>query len=723
MSHAMNVPCRIVVALILATSLRMSLVTDAVLAAEKPIQGRALLVGCTKYDHLEPSLHLQGPANDVALMRSLLIERFAFPAERIVSLTELTGRADVRPTRANIEREFQRLGREALPGEPIVIFLAGHGSQQPDQDPSPDDPEPDGRDELFLPADIQGWDGRAGRVPNAIVDDELRAWLSAIEKRGSAVTVIVDACCSGTMTRGVGERVRQIPPGLLVPLDELSKADARAIRTRSSAGTDATRGGEATRGGRPTEMMLDTPSVVAIYASQSSETTVEKLLPADGKDRKPHGLLTYTISQILSRSTEPMTCRELVQQVQTQYAGWGRSSPTPMIEGRDRDRELFGLTVWPDRSRIILSKTPRGWTINAGILHGVTQNSLLAIFPVGTSRTNEAVGHVRVQVARTVDADVVPCLTDGQPATTALPDSGRCELVFVDAGDLRLRTAITHEATADPAWLRRCQVALQPEALFKQHVRLVRLVESASEADWLVRIGERDVWLIPAVSGVPGEGDVSHSPLNSIGPKPLSDSMVEWLGPALERIARAANLKQLAAQEETTSRQGNAVRIELQIEHALSSQPADTPRHPTLRDGEKLTIRVKNPCSFPVDVTLLVIDRQSGIDALFPQQGEINRLQPGDSFPVSTRVVAESRGLEHLVAIAVKAERDVIDFSCLAQPNLNALKTRGTTATSLASPLGQLLDHAVFAGSPTRGLKKPAIKAHSLQLLTWEIQP
>ena len=217
MSHAMNVPCRIVVALILATSLRMSLVTDAVLAAEKPIQGRALLVGCTKYDHLEPSLHLQGPANDVALMRSLLIERFAFPAERIVSLTELTGRADVRPTRANIEREFQRLGREALPGEPIVIFLAGHGSQQPDQDPSPDDPEPDGRDELFLPADIQGWDGRAGRVPNAIVDDELRAWLSAIEKRGSAVTVIVDACCSGTMTRGVGERVRQIPPGLIAP--------------------------------------------------------------------------------------------------------------------------------------------------------------------------------------------------------------------------------------------------------------------------------------------------------------------------------------------------------------------------------------------------------------------------------------------------------------------------------------------------------------------------
>ena len=470
-------------------------------------------------------------------------------------------------------------------------------------------------------------------------------------------------------------------------------------------------------------MMLDTPSVVAIYASQSSETTVEKLLPADGKDRKPHGLLTYTISQILSRSTEPMTCRELVQQVQTQYAGWGRSSPTPMIEGRDRDRELFGLTVWPDRSRIILSKTPRGGTINAGILHGVTQNSLLAIFPVGSSRTNEAVGHVRVQVARTVDADVVPCLPDGQPATTALPDSGRCELVFVDAGDLRLRVAVTHKTTADPAWVRRCQIALQPDALAKQHVRLVRLVESASDADWLLRVGERDVWLIPAASGEPGEGDVSHSPLNSIGPKPLNAATVEWLGPALERIARAANLKQLAAQEETSSRQGNAVRIELQLEHASSSQAADTPKRPTLRDGEKLTIRVKNPCSFPVDVTLLAIDSQSGIDALFPQQGEINRLQPGDSFPVSTRVVAESRGLEHLVAIAVKAERDVIDFTCLAQPNLNTLKTRGTSTTSLASPLGQLLDHAVFADSPTRGLKKTAIKAHSLQLLTWEIQP
>ena len=714
----MNVPCRIVVALIIVTSQGMSLVINAVLAAEKSVPGRALLVGCTKYDHLEPSLHLQGPANDVALMRALLVERFAFPAERIVSLTESSGRADLRPTRANIEREFQRLGREALPGEPIVIFLAGHGSQQPDQNPSPNDPEPDGLDELFLPADVKAWDGRVGQVPNAIVDDELRAWLHVLEQRRSAVTVIVDSCHSGTMTRGIGERVRQIPRGVLVPLDELSKVEERTARMRPSVGI------EKTRGARKAEELLDAPSVVAIYAAQSSEATVERLLPADGEDRKPHGLLTYTMCQILSRSSQPMTCRELVQCIQTQYAGWGRSSPTPMIEGKDRDRELFGLAVWPERSRIILSKTSRGWSINAGILHGVTQNSVLAVFPFGEGRANDAIGHVRVQIARTVDADVVPCKADGQPVTTDLPENGRCELVFVDVGDLLLRVAVSGEATADPEWVRRFNDVLQSESLAKRQVRLVRWMESASEADWLVRISEQDLLLIPAESGLASGGKAILRPLNSIGPKPLNLSTEEWLGPALERIARAANLKRLAAGESTSTRSGDPVRIELQIERVASSQQLEISKRITLQNDEQITIRVGNPCQFPVDVTLLCIDSQCGINALFPQQGEINRLQPGDSRSVSTKVVAETRGIEHLVTIAVKADREVVDFTCLTQPSLDSLKTRGNSAAmSFTSPLGQLLKHAVFADSPTRGLKRTAVKAHCLQLLTWEIQP
>src|SRR5690349_15304250 len=60
-------------------------------SAVKSLGKRALLVGVTRYDHLAHDLHLAGPANDVRLMRRLLQERYGFPAEGIVSLSEDEG--------------------------------------------------------------------------------------------------------------------------------------------------------------------------------------------------------------------------------------------------------------------------------------------------------------------------------------------------------------------------------------------------------------------------------------------------------------------------------------------------------------------------------------------------------------------------------------------------------------------------------------------------------
>ena len=692
---------------------------DSLIADEVKSRGRALLIGCTKYDHLDSSLHLQGPGNDVLLMRDLLCTRFGFTAERVVILAESVGQAESRPTRANIEREFRRLGREAVAGEQVLIFLAGHGSQQPDLNPSADDPEPDGLDEIFLPADVKGWDGSIGQVPNAIVDDEFRVWLAEIEQRQAAVTVIMDACHSGTMTRGVDERVRELPPGVLVPTEVMRKAQAQAVRDN----TVTTR--EKSRGGRTPEVGFDATSVVAIYAAQSSEVTVEKLLPAEGQDRKPYGLLTYTMNQILIRSTRPMTYRELVRQIQTQYVGAGRTFPTPMIEGKDRDREVLGLSVLPDRARIKLTKTARGWTINAGVLQGISQDSILSVFAAADDTKQDAtkpLGHVRVQLARTVDAEVVPCEFDDRPAVKDLPDGAPCELAYVDAGDLRLRFAISPNGAATNAtWVQRLKTELQLDSMVGKPLRLVRLVEKESEADWIVSVREQDVILVPAESGASA---TDAKPQAAFGPKPLGPATAEWVGSALERIARATNLKKLAARESEETPRGEEIRIELSVERMGASPQASPSERLTLRDGDQMTIRMKNPCRFPVDVTLLTIDTAYGIQALFPEQGEINRLQPGDSVPFTAEVVAESRGLEHVVAIAVKADGEVVDFTSLTQPSLEKVRTRGGAGNrSLESPLGELLKHAVFAEGKTRGVKRTAVKAHRLQLLTWEVEP
>src|SRR5262245_59571847 len=128
-------------------------------SGKDPTPGRrhALLVGVTRYPALPPKFQLEGPANDVELLRRTLGERFGFPAADIVILTE-PGRPQRRPTRSNIQREFRRLAAAARPGDQVVILLSGHGSQQPESDPpDPVHPEADGLDETFLPADVGPW--------------------------------------------------------------------------------------------------------------------------------------------------------------------------------------------------------------------------------------------------------------------------------------------------------------------------------------------------------------------------------------------------------------------------------------------------------------------------------------------------------------------------------------------------------------------------------------
>jgi hypothetical protein len=71
----------------------------------------------------------------------------------------------------------------AGPGDHVVVLLAGHGSQQA-ADPDPTDAEPDGLDEIFLPADAMAGISQLAAWANAIVDDDIRQWVNAIRKQG-----------------------------------------------------------------------------------------------------------------------------------------------------------------------------------------------------------------------------------------------------------------------------------------------------------------------------------------------------------------------------------------------------------------------------------------------------------------------------------------------------------------------------------------------------------
>ncbi|HEY2827166.1 MAG TPA: caspase family protein [Pirellulales bacterium] len=129
----------------------------------------ALLVGCTKYFNHE-GWQLEGPANDVQLLREVLTKHFGFESANITTLVD--GIDDQHsPTKANIRREFENLAARAHDRDQIVVLLSGHGSQQPEQDSTaPSDHKLDGLDEIFLPADAGEWDEGQHSVTNVILD-------------------------------------------------------------------------------------------------------------------------------------------------------------------------------------------------------------------------------------------------------------------------------------------------------------------------------------------------------------------------------------------------------------------------------------------------------------------------------------------------------------------------------------------------------------------------
>jgi Caspase domain len=689
----------------------------------------ALLVGVTKYPNLEKRFELQGPANDVLLMRDLLLKHFGFRPEDIVVLAEHQG-PDRLPTRANIEKEFKRLATAAQSGDQVVILLGGHGSQQP-EDPNSKDPEPDGLDEIFLPRDVGKWDGATGKVKNAIIDDELGDWLKAIQAKKASVWIVFDACHSGTMTRGVNEHVRQANPdqALGVPKEALQKArEDAARRDAAKPKTEATRGG----GPPPARPQNATPGgVVAFYACQDTEVTVEQDMPANSADARPYGLLTYTLVQVLTKAAEagsrPLTYDELAQRIQAHYASLGRTSPTPLIEGRneERDREVLGTKVWAGRSKILLERKGSTLGVTAGALHGLTTGSVLAVYPrPGDKGDDKMLGHVRITRLKTLDAEVEPCAYDDVPARAELPAGGRCEVVFVDYGSQRLRIA------ADPAddtgkpltAAQRKQLSDALARVTADKVLPVEIVPDLAKADWLLRLRAGQMHLLPAAEWSRAGSDAGKPPL--FGPYPADEDLKK----SLDQIARIEALKKLAGASSEGGSSGDAVKVDVEIlrfENEADKKGTLLARGNdglTVYEGDIVGLRLRNPNRFAVDVTVLYITSDYGLVSMYPEGGQINRLLPDAADLTARNQISPPFGLENIVVVAVKAKVQTkpADFSFLAQPPLTRVSER---AVDKQSPLEQLVKTAAFGQGNTRGIRRTAAAEYSLRLTPWRVVP
>lgn len=144
---------------------------------------KALLVGINTYKDAE----LRGCVNDVVLMYKIISEKFGFDRKNIQVLT------DYEATKQNIVCGIKNLVKGTNPGDTIFFQYSGHGSQVVVDDWTNND-EPDGRDEIICPIDLN-WN-------DPLRDNQLGAFFKLLPK-GVKVLVLLDSCNSGTGLRNV----------------------------------------------------------------------------------------------------------------------------------------------------------------------------------------------------------------------------------------------------------------------------------------------------------------------------------------------------------------------------------------------------------------------------------------------------------------------------------------------------------------------------------------
>ena len=134
---------------------------------------RALLIGINQYDVQEDSsygwLPLNGCVNDVELQKELLIYRFGFAPQDIVTLTDLAA------TRNNIADAItEHLVAQTLPDDLVMIHFSGHGSRL-------------GKYNTLVPVDS----GLPKNLLHDITEQEWQGWLQAIAT--DQVLCVIDA--------------------------------------------------------------------------------------------------------------------------------------------------------------------------------------------------------------------------------------------------------------------------------------------------------------------------------------------------------------------------------------------------------------------------------------------------------------------------------------------------------------------------------------------------
>ncbi len=627
----------------------------------------ALVIGVSDYFHLDADL--RGPANDTGLVTQMLVDRGVAPAQIRLLASDGSRHADgvaiyAAPTRAAIMAELDRLAQTAQAGDTVFFYYSGHGSQAPDQNGD----EAGGYDEILLPADATGWKGAIGAVENAIVDDELSTRFQTILDRGAQMVAVLDACHSATGFRALGEQsaaARYVDPVALgIPQADLP----------NDAGPTA----PPLRG-----------EYAFLYSSQSNQRSFEYPLGDAADPGNWYGDFTQSLMSVLS-SQAHLNWQQALQAATDGMARNGPAAQSPDGEGTLMQAGVFGTASPATRF------ATQGDQLSAGLLHGLAEGAQVAVYDSLTAETPVATATLTALAANGAT------LHTDQP----LPETGYA--------------AVTRPGLPQPI---RMATPIRADAMDgKDYAALQALLASLAQADALegVRLNAADFDMQPylvdgtlALAGRDGvldpQGPGSSPRLDLRGAEYPALALSDFL----ERAARTIRLRQALALAESGSSGGFSL-FSTGIGQSLSRVPGNPLSDGACADPEtdaqdvsdpvsvnqcdQLWLTLKNSDLTAQDVTVLYVDRDYRITAIWPEPGLSNRVAFGETQEIGMLIQnppgpdgTPRAGVEELIVISTPARdgEPRTELTALADP----VQTRDLSGTggALQSYLGAAL--------------------------------
>lgn len=368
-------------------------------------------------------------------------------------------------TANGIRAALEMLKNSCKEGDKVIIHYGGHGTQLRDQLGGD---EADTLDEALVPYDAPLLKGSKITQSNLFIrDDEIGTYLDALRKKvgyTGHVLILIDACYSGTMSRGQArlrtDNTQSVSPPTNPQTDNLNPSEwfelPAALR---ASGQNST--------------------VVMITGAEANQTHYE----VRDSDKKSVGPLALYFSQEIALINEQSTYLSLFKSM---IERWNPTRQKPTIEGNKNARLLGGDLVLPTWFTRVKLESQR-FLQKKGILSGYTRGSEVAI-SVSLSNTSQP----QIVTGRVVEATPFESIIE-ITVPLAIEDSVRLQTTLSRQAFEAISTRVTLINFSHIPKKKELETLLQ-------NVPNILLVPD--NADWLIRSNDKSIELCQAIDGI-----------------------------------------------------------------------------------------------------------------------------------------------------------------------------------------------------------------------------